>query len=676
MALVALPVFVLGVLAALLLRDAVQVARTLQAVADDMFAARSALAQGDIEQAETLLEGARGELRSSNTVMNRPLWRAFERVPVLSRSLVTGRLLNDAADQAARVGLRLMDHRDVVLDEQGRLRITLEDGKLSLPPLVAAREAIESVDLAPFRAATDALGTSPATWMPAEVREARTEALELAREVLRTLDASMASLDVLHSFAGGEGPRQYLLAMQNPAELRGTGGLIGFFSLVTAVDGEFTLSDPLTYDVLEESGPFAAQVDLGRDTEFDRRYGRADGRGFAANVNLDGDLPTVGPILSTLAGSGLGVDFDGVILIDPVGLARALEDIGPVDVDDAFVDTTGSIPDPLPADQIPDVTMKRAYDVFGGESEARDDYLRELATAAFDMLFAGDWDPIPISRDLAAVALTRHLQLWSEHSDEQDAFEFLRVAGALADPSGEDFVAVAGVNAAANKLDVYAHRQIEVDVHLNGDDADADRVATVAVGLENQAPAEQLDDYVAGSGAFDPAARFAVRDGPHGLNRTWFTVWNPADATVLRVENAEQELTTSLVTPLGLGVAVDKSMALLPREEDRFSVYASAPAMLQRDGPDLVYSLWLRRQPSAVPDEVSVTIHAPGGWGIAEVEAVQTADPLLPAATELGVDIAGDRATATGLVDADVRVRVRFTRSLQSRLGTWLDELW
>lgn len=672
-----IPLTIAAALTALMLRDAFSVARTLQTAADRILDARSALADGDLETGDALLAQARAELADSQGLINRPLWGAFEGVPLLGRTLETARALNETADEAARVGRRMVAQSGSVIDDDGKLRITITDGQLSLPSLAEAARAIDTVDLDSFRASLDRLASTHATWIPETVRAARRDALELGHEALHTIDAARTTLDVLQTFAGGSGTRRYLLAMQNPAELRGTGGLIGFFSILTADEGRFEISEPETYDVIERPGPLGtAQRAPLRDDEFDGRYGAADARGFVANVNLDGDLPTVGPILTDLAQRQLAIELHGAVLIDPIGLSRALEDIGPVTVPDEFADSSGRIPNPVPPAQIPDVTLKQAYEVFGGESEQRDDYLRELATAAFESLFSGDWDPIPVSQDLAAAAQTRHLQLWSDDPSEQAAFEGLDVAGALVDPSGIDFVAVTGVNAAANKLDVYTPRRVGVDIRFLDDRPDAQRLASVDVALANEAPAERLNDYVAGSGAFDPTQRFAARDGPHGLNRTWLTIWGPPTSDVLRVETLEGGLLAPIITPLESVTAVDRSLTLMPDEADGFRTRLAAPSGLRRDGPDLVYTMTLRRQPTALADAVAITIRPPDGWEVAEVDASQTADPILAdAGGQLAVDVEDDVVSVAGFVDADVLVTVRFSRSLQTRFQDWLNDL-
>ena len=665
---------IVGALAAVVLRDAVSVARTLLAVSDDMLDARSAARIGDLERADNLLRASRARLRGSASLTNRPLWETFERIPLVGNSLTTARLVTETADEAARVGRSLIGKSDVVIDDSGRLLIGLEGRRLTVEQMVVAADAIAAVNLDAFDAALQELEGSPATWMPAQVRAARTEVIRLGREVLSTLEHAEQSLRVVPAFAGANGTRRYFLAMQNPAELRGTGGLIGFFSVLTASNGEFDLSEPETYDVIDRPGVLdpGTRGSVG-DDEFDRRYGAAQSRHFIANVNLDGDLETVGPVLRDLAQRQLAVPLDGVVLVDPVGLARAMGNVGPVDVPDEFIDPTGQIPDPLPAHLIPAATMSLAYDVFGSNTEERDDYLRELATAAFNQLFDGGWDPIVVSQDIAAAALSRHIQVWTDRPDELALFRSLNVSGALDTRHDGDHVAVTGVNAASNKLDYYTQRRIDVTLWLNGPEPDATRTATVEVVATNEAPADELDSYVAGSGTYDPARRFSVRDGPHGLNRTWFTVWGPPSSRLLRVESLEGGAVERPISDaLSRALAVDRTVTMMPGESDGFRATLSAPAHLRRVGPDREFEFVLRRQPSAVADDVSITVHAPRGWDILEAEAVQTAEPILPAARSDFERVDGDGSvTFRGPVDADVHVRITLTRPLADRLADW-----
>ena len=65
---------------------------------------------------------------------------------------------------------------------------------------------------------------------------------------------------------GGEGERRYLVAFQNNAEVRATGGMPGSLVTLTARDGRLEMGRSLTPDAFEGNGrigePTAAELEL------------------------------------------------------------------------------------------------------------------------------------------------------------------------------------------------------------------------------------------------------------------------------------------------------------------------------------------------------------------------------------------------------------------------------
>src|SRR5205823_1159284 len=64
---------------------------------------------------------------------------------------------------------------------------------------------------------------------------------ELGR-VLPPIRAADGLLRVLPQFAGATGTSRYFLAAENPAELRGTGGLISSYAILTISNGKISIS--------------------------------------------------------------------------------------------------------------------------------------------------------------------------------------------------------------------------------------------------------------------------------------------------------------------------------------------------------------------------------------------------------------------------------------------------
>ena len=75
------------------------------------------------------------------------------------------------------------------------------------------------------------------------VDSARSEAQAQLETLHRQLHAGSLILDGLPAFLGADGPRHYVFGASNPAELRGTGGLIGAYAILTMDRGRFSFSD-------------------------------------------------------------------------------------------------------------------------------------------------------------------------------------------------------------------------------------------------------------------------------------------------------------------------------------------------------------------------------------------------------------------------------------------------
>src|SRR5690606_16939145 len=58
---------------------------------------------------------------------------------------------------------------------------------------------------------------------------------------------------VLPTFLGGDEPRSYLVGAAALSELRGSGGLLGSFSILTADDGHLSFDDFADIDVIERT---------------------------------------------------------------------------------------------------------------------------------------------------------------------------------------------------------------------------------------------------------------------------------------------------------------------------------------------------------------------------------------------------------------------------------------
>jgi hypothetical protein len=150
--------------------------------------------------------------------------------------------------------------------------------------------------------------------------------LEAASSASATAERAGQGLKLAAGLYGPPGTARWFLAFQNPAELRGTGGLIGEYGIVESSPTGPKLVKVDHYSDLNEranegvplSGALAARYE---------RY--AIGQDWSA-VNIPPDMPTVGRLITELYRRTTGDRIDGVIAADPLAVAQILRVTGPI----------------------------------------------------------------------------------------------------------------------------------------------------------------------------------------------------------------------------------------------------------------------------------------------------------------------------------------------------------
>ncbi|MBW3664786.1 MAG: DUF4012 domain-containing protein [Actinobacteria bacterium] len=694
-----------AVAAVLLLLDTLAARSALLDARTAIANARTAMADVDLETARQEVARARGRMADARDRTDGPIWSAVGAVPLVGRSTETFRRVVDVGAAAVAVGEAALDDAEVLVGEDGALRVSVSDGVVDLAPLREADAALGDLPVDALRAARADLAAVPATWVPGIVRDGRATALQLADEALRTLEHGRLVTTALPPFLGADGPRRYLLAMQSNGELRGTGGLLGFIAVLSADRGRLELTEPQVHEALDEAiakrtlDPIDEPGFLTGDhtdtvptsPEFEARYGHVAAAGFFSNVNVDPDLPTTAEVILDLYEDRTGDRLDGVIAVDPIGAEQLMSVIGPLELPDEAIDPRRPLPRRVPPAAVADVALIDIYEIAGSEhSEVRRVYSQAFAQAVFDTLLGGGWDGVAVGDQLALAAAGRHLQLFSRDEEEQAAFEALGIAGKLDAPTPavagaptSDLLAVTANNATGGKQDVHLGHRISGTYRLTlvpGADgtASAWREATVRTTVVNPLPRSGMDLYIIGN-CLVGTAENACFEGPPGLNRTWFTVWTPEEVAVRGATGPDGTV------PLGTGRihgehAIDHFLETPSESENWFEVSFDGDVQLTAEGGDLTYELTWWRQAKAIPDHLDLTIEAPDGWQIAEATvagggsgegmgALGDGDPVT-------IEVEDGRARLVGAATADVHVRVRFSKPLLRRVSDWLTSPW
>ncbi|PJM78648.1 hypothetical protein CUU80_08550 [Bifidobacterium scaligerum] len=239
--------------------------------------------------------------------------------------------------------------------------------------------------------------------------------LNAEKAMLQTVDSMLSEYDalinLLPQLLGEDGERTYLILVQNPAELRSAGGMVGTIAAVTADKGKVTIGDfasTINWDIPDE--PLDDTVYQERDV-FGKTFDQ-----YPATTTIDPEFQRVAQLNKYMWLNQKGnadKNVAGVIALDPVFLQSLLGATGSVTLTDGRVlDGTTTVPFLLSDLYIdhPDFTDQNNY-----VSEAAQSIMNHVlghtnASTASGLLKA--------VRDTSA---NGHFKLWMADEAEQDA---------------------------------------------------------------------------------------------------------------------------------------------------------------------------------------------------------------------------------------------------------------
>jgi hypothetical protein len=419
-----------------------------------------------------------------------PWWALPEAVPAYGDDVravrLTVRVLDDVA---SRVALPLIESsaqiKDGLRKPDGSLDVAVLD-RLTTELATASQEADD---------ASGRMATINMAGLARPLRGTVLAAKEGVDRLTRTVHGVSDGLVLAQSLVGAQQQRVTRLGVQNPAESRGTGGIIGAWALLNGSKGRVTLG---TTGVNNQLIPFRPpRADVPQDVL--DTYG--DDVLDVRNANLSPDFPVGARLLAdgyrryALASDAPALPPDAMVLtVTPEALGRILKVTGPV--------TVKGHADPITGDNAASLFTNGVYSLFPREAD-RVAFIRDVLTEVFARLQRQDSDPIQLVDQPRLMVSGRELMAWSPDARIEAAITGLDMSAALPRPTG-DSALVTLVNSDASKLDYYVRASIAL--RPAGQDA-----ATLAISLTNTAPAT-VASYV---GNHDP--RTDVAEATHDV---------------------------------------------------------------------------------------------------------------------------------------------------------------
>jgi hypothetical protein len=611
---------------------ALDMRKDLERGRDFLAKAESALLDGNVVVASQRFGEARDSFAAAGRHPGAILIRLEAAIPFAGRT-------PQAVVDLAEIGSRVADAGTEVAEAvvrlpQGLSSLGLKDGRIpleaidSIAPAVAhARDRMEEAEEMAERL--------PDAWVLGPVAEARDlirERLAGAVPLVRSADEILRSMP---QFAGVDRPRRYFVSPQNSAELRGTGGLIGNFAILTITDGEISLSPFQDVSVLRNLS--TSQVPA-PSRDFSTLYDQFGGAGFWLNINMTPDVPTAAGAIEALYQRVQGERLDGTILLDLQGLSDLLEATGPVAVDELDVTLT-------PRNVVGFVastgyrTPELAFSPTTGP--------RLVAQAIWGRLLT-DADPADTLRGLISAAAGGHLVLHAADPAIQRAFTEAGVAGEFGGGDG-DFLGVVISNAAGNKVDYYLEQDVRYEVFL---EPDGRAHAVTTVRLFNDAPAGAPPGYALG-----PIRGLEVDGRPlePGENRSWVSFYCARRCELTEATKDEEPATLRAYREQGHWLFAG-FVEVKPQRAVDFRLSVNLAGVWVGDGGGGTYRLRMQGQPTIRPTEATVLVHPPDG--------METS--WAPGSREMGADGATFRAR----LGRETDLTVAFQQPLPGRLWT------
>jgi hypothetical protein len=377
-------------------------------------------------------------------------------------------------------------------------------------------------------------------------------------------------------FLGADGPRTYLIAGENNAEMRDQGAVLSW-AILTARDGTFSMSHAQSVGTLQIRHP--APVHLPQGTE--AAFALLQPTRVWQSVNATADFPLSGQIMAAMYHQRTHKTVDGVIAVDVPALEDVLKVTGPVRVK--------GIPLPVDSGNAAYALLHGLYLLYpkGYEQGTRHDEVAAVASAAVHHMKLYHYDLASLVDQLARATTGRHLLVWSVFPDLERAVEGFGASGSLT-VHGTNAIHLAIESAVAAKLDWYIHTDAIYKVSI-----DAHGTATIAakIVVVNTAPKHGEPHYIVGPDHINSftAGQYVAR----------LDLWFPLDSTV----------------PGGLdesGLKLARAeVNVLPQHKETLLLVAVIPHAIKHGK----FQLWFIPQSSIWPQLDKVELSAPT-WSV------------------------------------------------------------
>jgi Protein of unknown function (DUF4012) len=248
---------------------------------------------------------------------------------------------------------------------------------------------------------------------------------------------------------GADRPKKYLIAFQNSAEARGTGGILGAFAVLEFKDGNLSVLQTGSNEVLYQISKSVLPISV--PAEYKRLYGNQPA--ILQNSNLSPHFPYGSEIWLELWRAKFGENLDGVIAIDPTALSYVLRATGPI--------TLGS-GEKITSESLVRETLKDAYKRYEFDNPARKQYLVKIMNATVKRLLAGNYSKVGMAKAIRDGIVENRILIYSRDLAVEKQISKNRLGGYMGTKANNEFRVVVQ-NIDASKLDYYIRKSVAIE---------------------------------------------------------------------------------------------------------------------------------------------------------------------------------------------------------------------
>lgn len=534
------PIIIIGLLIFRLGTDAKSMLSEANTLKTDLKAVMTGVKERDVESAQNATLKLDNTVRKLDRTLSSPVWKAVSHAPFAGKYVKSVNTLVSVAEDASDNILKpALD----VMGEYPLEGLKVGDG-FSVSTINAYLNLLEDIE-----PRIESMTTKMQT---VKLPLGKTEMLSEYTQMLTKLTAAYKEngeyLPLFRAFLGDGSDKLYLLAAQNSAEIRASGGFPGSMGTIRIEDGVLTIDDFKTvYDMISVNPPTEAHI---TDTEYLLFSGSLD---YARDACYIPDFERVGEIWALAYESKNDEHIDGVISLTPVIIQKVLAYTGAVTLSDGTE---------LNGDNATQMLQKDLYYKYLSSNSSykisnANDYVDSLFAETAKIVMGKLVDDFDINRiaDYSKIftdgGKDRTILMWMEDETAESYVKAAGCSGALNDdPSNpEAGVFFSGANGSKLGWFVSLDTQIGDDVTINDDGS---RTYDVTVTVSNDITRDDM--YRAGN---------YIIGNYNGQVESYLHLFAPAGGTISDFETSNS-MTMNMDEYHGLEVAYNVEFMLAP----------------------------------------------------------------------------------------------------------------